>query len=343
MNAQVPGLRWGVVGAGRIAKQFVAEISGSRADAIVGIASRDAVRATQLASTVPNARGYATYEALLAEQGIDAVYIATLHPQHAEFIEAAAAAGKHILCEKPITMDAASAESAFHQAATAGVQLIEAMQYRFQQQTKKIRDLVTGGAIGTPLHVDVSCAFRAEFDPADRLFDPEQGGGGILDVGCYAMSYALMVADWATGVEGVEPATFAGGGHTAPTGVDDWAVAALSFDGGFTADVRSGTRLDDPMHTVIQGSAGNIYIDNPWTPGKGGVTPEIVLSKVGSEPETIVCEAAPLFGAEVAALERVVATGSYLGMTARQSIVNMRALDRWRAVVQGMPETAARS
>lgn len=326
-------VRWGIIGAGRIAEQFVAELSALRPGSIAGVASRDASRAAALASRASGAQGYASHDALLADPEIGAVYIATLHPQHAGFIAAAAAAGKHILCEKPVTIDAAEARTAFEQAAAAGVVLLEAMQYRFQPQTERIRQVIAAGDIGTPLHVDVSCSFRVGFDPADRLFDPTQGGGGILDVGCYAMSYALMVADWATGSEAAEPSTFLGGGHHAPSGVDDWAVASLTFEGGFTASARAGTRLDDPMHALIHGTAGHIFVDNPWTPGKGGVTPEIVVSRVGEEPQTIVCDAEPLFAVEVAALEQRVATGSSAGMTPRQSIVVMQALDEWQRQV----------
>src|SRR5690242_19768197 len=112
-----------------------------------------------LANRAGGAQAFASYAALLDDARIDAVYIATIHPDHEELIVAAAAAGKHILCEKPITVSGQTAQSACAAAAEAGVVLVEAMMYRFQPQTEVLRQVLESGSIGTPLHVDVSCAF----------------------------------------------------------------------------------------------------------------------------------------------------------------------------------------
>jgi predicted dehydrogenase len=335
-------LRWGVLGAGRIAGQFVSEWSSTRAGKIVGVASKDLGRAAALAGRVDGARAFASYEALLEDTRIDAVYIATIHPDHEKLIVAAASAGKHVLCEKPITVDGQTAQSACDAAAEAGIALVEAMMYRFQPQTEVLRQVLESGSIGIPLHVDVSCAFSASFDCSDRLFDPRLGGGAILDVGCYSMSFARMVAGWVLHDDAAEPSEFLGGGHLAESGVDDWAVASLLFAGGFSAQVRTGTRLGDASDAAIYGSEGYVRIANPWTPGKDGSTPQLVVSRVGSDaPEIIRCAAEPLFGAEVEALTEAVQVGEARRMTPRDSMATMRTLDRWRAAVD--PAVATRA
>jgi len=211
------------------------------------------------------------------------------------------------------------------------VVLVEAMMYRFQPQTERVRAALAEGLIGTPLHIDVSCAFTTRFDPDDRLFDPIAGGGAILDVGCYAMSFARMVAGWTVGDDGVEPTELTAGGHLADTGVDDWAVASLAFPGGFTANVRTGTRLADDSQARIYGSEGHLHIANPWTPGKGGHEPQVTLSRVGDdEPRMLPCASVPLFGAEIDALWEARDSGEARAMSPRDSVATMRSLDRWR-------------
>lgn len=325
-------MKWGILGAGRIADAFLAELQVVSPGTVLGVASADHARAEALAAR-HGVTAYASYDELLADPAIGAVYIATVHPQHAALIDAALAAGKHILCEKPVTMDAVQAQAAYDRAAAAGLQLLEAVQFRFQPQTRELQRMITAGTIGTLLHIDVSVSFFAPFDATDRVFDPAIGGSAILDVGIYSMSFALMVAGWTAGAEAVEPTSFTGGGHAAPTGVDDWAVAQLAFASGFTASVRSGSRLDEPMVAVLHGTGGRIFVGNPWVPGKDGEPPSFVVSRAGEAPQTVVCAAEPLFAAEVEALEAAVASGEPAGLTPAETLVSMRALDRWRGLV----------
>ncbi len=309
----------------------MAQIPASQTGTLVAVASSDRGRALALAAGAEDVIAYGNYAALLADRDVDAVYIATLHPQHAGLIAACAEAGKHVLCEKPLTVTGAEAAAAVAAAADAGVVLVEAMMYRFQPQTERVRAALAEGLIGIPQHVDVSCAFTTRFDPADRLFDPFVGGGAILDVGCYAMSFARMVAGWTEGDDGVEPTELTAGGHLADTGVDDWAVASLVFPGGFTANVRAGTRLADDSQARIYGSEGHLHIANPWTPGKGGHEPQVTLSRVGDdEPRMLPCASVPLFGAEIDSLWEARDRGEARAMSPRDSVATMRSLDRWR-------------
>jgi predicted dehydrogenase len=323
--------RWGVIGAGRIAKEFVAQIPASQSGTLAAVASSDPVRAQALAAGADNVAAYGDYAALLADPGIDAVYIATLHPRHADLIVSCAEAGKHVLCEKPLTVTGIEAAAAAAAAAAAGVVLVEAMMYRFQPQTECVRSAVADGLIGIPVHIDVSCAFTTRFNPRDRLFDPSAAGGAILDVGCYSMSFARMVAGWALGDDAVEPVDLTAVGHLADTGVEDWAVASLAFPGGFTANVRAGTRLADDSQAVIYGSEGYLRIANPWTPGKEGRAPQVMLNRVGDdEARLLPADSAPLFGAEIDALWAARGHGEAPAMSPRDSVATMRSLDRWR-------------
>jgi predicted dehydrogenase len=329
------GLRWGVLGAGRIAAQFVAEIGTSHPGSVVAVAAgSDVARARAVAGESNDVAAYGSYQQLIDASDVDAVYIATIHPEHLRLIVDAAAAGKHILCEKPITMNAEEARTAAAAASAAGVVLVEAMMFRFQSQSQAIKSVLLQGSIGVPQHVDVACAFRTAVDPSDRLFDPKQGGGAILDVGCYTMSFARMIASWIAGDDGVEPSTFEGRGHIGETGVDDWAVASLGFEGGLTAHLRTGIRLGNDFGAWIYGSEGYLRIDNPWTPGKDGSPAEIVRYHVDSDaPEIVKSPAEPLFGAEVAAVVGSLATGEASPITTRDSVATMSCLDRWRAAV----------
>jgi predicted dehydrogenase len=328
--------RWGVIGAGRIAREFVGAIPASQSGILVAVASSDRARALALAAETENVVAYGDYAALITAPDVDAVYIATLHPQHARLIVACAEAGKHVLVEKPLTVTGAEAAAAVAAAADAGVVLVEAMMYRFQPQTECVRAALADGLIGTPLHVDVSCAFTARFDPGDRLFDPSAGGGAILDVGCYSMSFARMVAGWTVGDDAVEPTELTAGGHLADSGVDDWAVASLAFPGGLTANVRAGTRLADDSQARVYGSEGHLHIANPWTPGKGGPEPQVTLSRAGDdEPRALRCASVPLFGAEIDAVWEARDRGEARAMSPRDSVATMRTLDRWRAGVGG--------
>lgn len=309
----------------------MAHIPESQSGTLVAVASSDRARALALAAETEDAVAFGDYAALITAPDVDAVYIATLHPQHAGLIVACAEAGKHVLVEKPLTVTGAEAAVAAAAAADAGVVLVEAMMYRFQPQTERVRAALADGLIGTPLHVDVSCAFTTRFDPGDRLFDPSAGGGAILDVGCYSMSFARMVAGWTVGDDGVEPAELTAGGHLADTGVDDWAVAALVFPGGLTANVRAGTRLADSFQACIYGSEGYLRIPNPWTPGKDGREPQVTLNRVGNDgPQVLPCASVPLFGAEIDALWRARDHGEVSAMSPRDSVATMRSLDRWR-------------
>src|SRR5205814_8957873 len=172
------------------------------------------------------------------------VYGATPHPQHERLALAAIAAGKHVLVEKPISTTVESATRIIEAAKRRGVFLMEAYMYRCHPLITELVSQLRAGVIGELCHVRADFGFRDPRNPKGRLFDPEQAGGGILDVGGYPVSFARLMAGLAQGKKTAEPTKLAAIGQIGPTGVDELAQASLAFDGGFTAEVACGIRYD---------------------------------------------------------------------------------------------------
>jgi predicted dehydrogenase/aryl-alcohol dehydrogenase-like predicted oxidoreductase len=329
----VPGLRWGIISTGRIARVFAEHLTTSDTGHLVAVASRDASRVHGFGDV----RAHGSYESILADPEVDAVYIATPHPLHARWAIRAAEAGKHVLCEKPLAMNIAEAEAVVEAARRAGVFLMEAFMYRCHPQTAALVELLRSGAIGDVAVIEAVHSFRAPDDPSGRLLSNELGGGGILDVGCYCMSGARLVAGVALGTDAAEPTHVSGAGHIGDTAVDEWAVAALHFDGGIVAHLSTGVRVDQPPRLQIYGSEGSIVLREPWLPtARGGSG--VVVYRRGLDPETIGVEADKgLYAYEADVVAESVAAGrvepEFPACTWDDTLANTKALDAWRRAV----------
>ncbi|MEE1617079.1 aldo/keto reductase [Brachybacterium sp. J153] len=327
MSTASAPFRWAVLGPGSIARRFASQLPHSEHGVLVGAGSRDPERARVFADEhgVKDAL-IGTYEEILASDQVDAVYVATVHTGHAELVIAALEAGKHVLCEKPLAPNHGTAMALADAARRTGGTLLEAFMYRFHPQTLQVLDLVAQGAIGELVHVDASFSFdtgRRE----GRLFDPEIAGGGILDVGCYPLSLARLVAGAAAGTLVAEPTALVGRGTLGPTGVDEWAAAELTFAGGATASLRTGVRLSDPQSATITGTRGVIRLADPWALGAEQV---IELDVVGEEPRRIEVEAAHPYALEADALARATGHGEVPELPLEFSLAQSRLLDSWR-------------
>ncbi|MBD5782351.1 Gfo/Idh/MocA family oxidoreductase [Pelagicoccus sp. NFK12] len=269
----MPKLRWGILSTGFIAGRFAEGVASSNSGKLVGVSSRNLETAQEFAAKHGNCSAYGSHAELLARDDLDAVYVASPHPFHAEMAIAAAEAGKHILCEKPIAMNSQETEAIIAAAEKAVVTLVEAYMYRCHPQTAKVAQLIREGAIGEVKLVQAAFGFHAPFDPEGRLFAKQLGGGGILDVGGYPASFACMVADLANG--GSETAvTCSGGlGQIDPRcGTDTLAIANLDFSSGLRAQISCSTQLAQNNHVRIYGSEGWIDIAEPWIVSpRGGV------------------------------------------------------------------------
>ncbi len=329
-------IRWGILGPGRIAGDFFAGVTQSRTGRVDAIATREPNR-PGLAERFPGTRIIKGYEALLADPNIDAIYISTPHPTHAEWAIKAARAGKNVLCEKPIGLSAAEAEAMLVAAHAAGTFLGEAYMYRHHPLTLKLIELLKEKAIGDVRMIKSSFGFAKPFDKAHRLFANDLAGGGILDIGGYPVSMARLIAgiDGANGV--LEPDQVFAVGHLGPTGVDEWSAAVLRFPNGIIAEVACSISLAQDNVLRIFGTAGSIEIDHFWfAAGKqGGAAVIRLCDAAGTRTDIAVDEPRHVYSFEVDAVADAMRAGkkefAYPGMTAADTIGNLKVMDKWRA------------
>ncbi|WP_326943644.1 Gfo/Idh/MocA family oxidoreductase [Amycolatopsis sp. NBC_01307] len=337
-------LRWGLLAAGTIAAEFAAGVDESKHGVLTAVAARSADRAREFATRFEIPKAYGSYEDLLADPEVDAVYVSTPHPMHREWAIAAAEAGKHVLCEKPLTVTAADAEEVIAAARTHDVFLMEAFMYRLHPQTRRLAELISSGAIGEVRAVDVTFSYASEDGEGGevaRLGDLALGGGGILDVGCYCTSLARLVAQAALGVDVVEPEEVTGMAKLSATGVDEYATGLLRLPGDILARLSCGFRLTQEDGIHVYGSRGQLHVPRPaWIHAlRKPVTSQIVLTSLSGEPQVIEIEASQgLFAREADHVAAHVGDRQAPELTWAETLANMRTLDRWReAVGYGRP------
>jgi predicted dehydrogenase len=253
-------LRWGVLGPGKIARPFCQGVARLPDARVVAVGSRERARADALADEfgIPNRHG--SYEWLVADPEVDAVYVATPHPMHREHCLLAVAAGKAVLCEKPFTVNAREAAEVVAAARAAGVFVMEAMKTRFFPAMREIRERIARGDIGEPRMMQGDFGFRAGFDPAGRLFDPALGGGALLDVGVYCVSLASAIF-------GGEPERVSGLATLGQTGVDEQAAMVLQYANGALASLVTAVRTSTASEATIFGTEGWVRIHRgAWGP-----------------------------------------------------------------------------
>jgi predicted dehydrogenase/aryl-alcohol dehydrogenase-like predicted oxidoreductase len=298
----------------------------------------------------PGARIVNGYDTLLADPEIDAVYIATPHPGHAEWAIKAARAGKHVLIEKPMALSAFDADSIFHEARKAAVFAGEAYMYRFHPQTARLVELVRDGAIGEVRIIRSSFGFdMGRYRPEHRLFANELAGGGILDVGGYPVSMVCMLAGAAEKKSFLEPLTVSGVARIGASGVDEWASAVLKFQNGIVAEVSCSIMAQQDNVLRIIGSEGRIEVKDFWfASGRQGGVGQIEIIRGEGQQTIEVEEKRYLYSFEVDAVGEAIRAGhsefTFPGMNTDETLANLRVLDRWRASV-GLEygiETAAR-
>jgi predicted dehydrogenase/aryl-alcohol dehydrogenase-like predicted oxidoreductase len=257
-------LRWGVLSTGIIARVFAKGVEHSELGTLKAVASRDLEKSKAFAYGFTGCEPHGHYQDLLDDPNVDAIYIGTPHPQHVEWVIRAARAGKHILCEKPLGINHAEVMAMLDAAREHRVFLMEAFMYRCHPQTRLIAELIRDGAIGEIAHIEASFGFSAPVDPSHRLLNPALAGGGILDVGCYPISMARMIAGSALGKEVAEPEILHGHGRIGQTGVDVWASAQLQFPNGLTAQVSTGVEVAMDNDVTIHGREGRLHVPQPW-------------------------------------------------------------------------------
>ena len=248
-------VKWGILSTGNINRKL---IPGARASAkveLIAVASRDQARASDYAKTWEIERAYGSYEALLADPEIEAVYISLPNSLHCEWSIKALEAGKHVLCEKPLSRRPSEVEAAFDAAERTGRLLSEAFMYRHNPQTAQATQLVDGGAIGE-LRLIRSAFSYPLYDENNIRLRPALEGGALMDVGCYCVSGSRLF--------GGEPKTVYGEARIGPSGTDWVFGGTLRFTGDVVALFDCGTALPERDELELIGSEGSLFLDDPW-------------------------------------------------------------------------------
>jgi predicted dehydrogenase len=254
-------LRWGIMGTGNIARQFAAGLSSSRRGKIAAVGSRTAASADAFAGQYSIASSHDSYDALLADRAVDAIYLSLPNSMHHEWTIKALLAGKHVLCEKPIAASASQAEEMFDIARKSGKVLVEAFMYRSHPQTRAVLDTIAGGAIGQVKIIKTSFCFRISKLDQNIRFKPELAGGAIMDIGCYCTSFCRLIA-------GQEPDRVHAVGRLHESGVDEAVSGTLHFPNGIVAGFVCGMLVQADNTASICGTEGYIDVGWPWKPQK---------------------------------------------------------------------------
>ncbi|MEA2310926.1 MAG: hypothetical protein QOE28_894 [Solirubrobacteraceae bacterium] len=289
-------VRFGILSTARIGEALLGGAAEAEGAEVVAVASREPARAEAFAAAHAIPRAHGSYEALLADEDIEAVYIPLPNSMHLPWAERALAAGKHVLCEKPLSPRAADVEAAFDAAERAGRVLMEGFMWRYHPQTELLARLIADGAVGE-LRV-VRAAFGFSLDPAggDVRWAPELEGGALMDVGCYCVSALRLLAGEPERVsaEVVERG-----------GVDARLVGVLRFGGDVLGHLDCGMDVARRAMIEVVGESGTLRSYDPWA----GAEPRIELQRAGEASEAVPVEAANPYGLELDDLARAIRGG----------------------------------
>ncbi len=333
-------INWGILGAGAIAQAFADGISRSTTGTLKAVGSRTQENANAFAAKWGGLNAHGSYESLLADPEVDAVYIATPHPMHPEWTIKAAEAGKHILVEKPMAINAYLAQTMLEAAVDNKVFLMEAYMYRCHPQTAKLIELIKTGTIGTLAIAEASFTFNSTFSPMARLWNNALGGGSILDIGGYTTSILRLIAGASMGRSFANPIQVTGSGKLQEeTGVDAWAVGTLAFENGLVGTIRSGIAVTTETLVRIFGSEGSIIVPAPFVFARSGTMNGRIIVRRNGQPEEVIDlpSSVTSYAYEADVCGRAILAGLQQAeapaMTWDDSLGNLRTQDAWRQAI----------
>ncbi|HEY0717489.1 MAG TPA: Gfo/Idh/MocA family oxidoreductase [Streptosporangiaceae bacterium] len=321
-----PPIRWGILGAGRIARSFVADLLLLPDQTPAAVGSRSSGRAQQFAADFGMEKYYGSYTALAGDDSLDVIYVATPHSEHFEAARLCLQAGRAVLVEKPFTVTAAETSQLIALATSRRVFAMEAMWTRFNPIVREVADLVDGGAVGRVVAVQADLAGAADYHPDDRLWNPALAGGALLDLGVYPVSFGSMLLGAPDEIKAVMA--------PAPTGVDASTAIIARYPGGAVGLYYCGLWARSTRVATITGTGGVITVGS--AAGEPFFKPDTyTLVPVDGEPRTrqikLHGEGFTYEAAEVARCLRAGLTESPL-MPLAGTLTVMRALDSARAV-----------
>jgi predicted dehydrogenase len=309
-------VRWGILSTAHINRKLLAGAARSSEVEVVAVGSRDLARARAFADEHGIPAAYGSYEELLADPAVEAIYNPLPNTMHCEWSIRALEAGKHVLCEKPMSSSIAEVEQAFAVAERTGLHLTEAFMYRHHPQAKRLAALVAEGAIGA-LRVIRSTFSYGLFDESNIRLRTDVDGGSLMDVGCYCVSGSRLLAG--------EPEAVFGRAFIGPTGTD-WAfTGSLRFRGDVFALFDCATCLPNRDELEVIGSDGSLFLDDPWH----CLDPVIELRR-DDGTERIEIEAANPYQLELEDLGRAIRTGSAPLLGRDDAVAQARAISALR-------------
>jgi len=307
-------VRWGILGTAAIAESLAEGIRLSSNSRLSAIASRDAAKSKAWAERFDVPLAFGSYDELLHSGEVDAVYIPLPNSLHAEWTIRALEAGLPVLCEKPLTASAAEAREVLRARDRTGLPVAEAFMYRYHPMYDRVLERVRGGAIGEVIGVHGVFSFMLD-DPKSIVASSELAGGALLDVGCYPVNLARLVA-------GCEPAR-ACAMMRAGT-VDNTLIGLLEFPNGLLAQIECSIECFERVRAEITGTKGSIVLESPWNPGNRRA--EFILCREGAT-ERIETPGANRFHLEVEDFANAVLTGAAPRWPIEDAVANMAALD----------------
>lgn len=312
-------VNWGILGCAGIAERaFIPAVRQSRNGVLAGIAARDEARARAWAGRFGFLKSCRTYQELVEDPRIDAIYNPLPNDLHAEWSIRAMRAGKHVLCEKPMAMNALEARAMIGAAETGGVLLMEGFMYKFHPQVEKSLALMRDGKIGQVRSVHSSFTFQFERDAANYRWFPAKGGGALYDVGCYPISIARLIF-------GAEPVSvFAAARIDPATGVDMTTAAVLEFPGGRFAQCDSSFESQFQSRLLAVGTEGTLALDRAFSAKDFDVAIEIVR---GDGTESVLIPRADMFTLMVEHFGDAVLEKAPLRSPAGDALGNMHVID----------------
>ena len=310
-------IRWGFLGAGGIAASMAADLIHGN-NTLYAVAARDAGRAAAFAAQFGASHSHGDYQAVVEDPDVDIVYVATTHPFHREQALMAIEAGKHVLIEKPLALNAAHAGEVLTAARQKGVFAMEAVWMRANPLILKAHEIVTRGVIGDVVAIQADFSIEVAFDPTHRLYDLANGGGALLDLGIYPIHFALLFL----GHPDLQQVL----GTLSPTGSDAVAALQWGYRSGAVAQLRCATTAWAPGRATVIGTTGSMSVE-PWF-----VNPERLVVTT-SEGESRVEGEGTAYGPQVQEVERCLRAGLLESSLAphAETITALELVDRARA------------
>lgn len=250
-------IKWGILGAGNISSSFATALNSIEDAEIVGVAARDRIRAEEFCEKYNGKKAYGSYEELVMDPEIQVVYIGTLHPYHYEHAKLCLEHGKAVLCEKPFTLNEKSSKALMDLAKEKNVFLMEAMWTKFLPATKKVKEWIQNGKIGNVRYIKSAFGLHLEYDETHRLFQLEKGGGALLDLGIYPITYAIHML-------GQVPRDIKSSVVMGKAKTDEINTVIMEFDKGVVANLMSASTVEVGKDTEIIGDKGKILVPNFW-------------------------------------------------------------------------------